>query len=220
MTPAELPVFPLPNAVVFPEQQLPLHIFEPRYRQMVRDALEQNPLSATSVGPCLVIAKLVSSTQPGEPPFASIATIAKITAHHRLSDGRYNIVVEGLVRAHVEEIESDKLYRRVRCTPIAEPQGALADAPIAERMALMSLVAQVMQIARERSPGLEFVMPPELTAARMAFRVADKLLVDSAARQSVLELDTGVARVRRTTEAIAELLTEIQPKQETATRWS
>ncbi len=210
--PSTLPLFPLPNCVLFPEQQMPLHIFEPRYRQMVRDALDSEPY--------IVVAQLVSSESPGEPAFSPIATIGKITAHQRLSDGRYNIVVEGVIRASLDEIDSEKLYRMVRCTPLAEPQGPLADAPVGERMALLSLVGRVMQIARERSPGVSFVMPEGVTAARLAFRVADKLLVDSPARQSVLDADTGVSRVRRATEAVAELLTEIQPVDESTTRWS
>lgn len=210
--PAMLPIFPLPNCVLFPEQQMPLHIFEPRYRQMVRDALDSAPY--------IVIARLISSADPGAAEFERVATIGKITAHQRLSDGRYNIVVEGMVRAVISEIDSDKLYRRVHCTPIAEPQGDDAEAPIGERMALLSLVSQVMQIARARSPGLEFVLPEHSTAARMAYKIADKLLVDSAARQAVLEADSAVARVRLTTAAVAELLTEIQPRDESSKRWS
>jgi Lon protease-like protein len=206
-------VFPLPNAVLFPEQRMPLHIFEPRYRQMVRDALESQPY--------LVMA-YQSPQETGDPPACSrIATIGQIVAHQRLSDGRFNIVLEGMVRATVEEVASDKPYRRVQCTPIVEPQGADADAPASERMALVSLVGRVMQRARDKSPDLEFVLPEAVTASRLAFLVADKLLVDGASRQRVLEAPDAVARLRRCTEGVAAVLSEITPKaQGDARRWS
>lgn len=199
-----IPVFPLPNTVLFPEQRIPLHIFEPRYRQMVRDALESQPY--------IVLSLLVPDSREDPPRFATIATIGRITAHQRLSDGRFNIILEGMVRASLEEVPCDKLYRRVRCTPILEPQGDAADAPASERMALVSLVSRVMQRARERAPDLEFVLPEGVTAARLAFIVADKLLVDGAARQRVLEAPDTPSRVRRCAEGVAAVLSEISPK--------
>jgi Lon protease-like protein len=199
-----IPVFPLPNAVLFPEQRMPLHIFEPRYRQMVRDALASQPY--------LVLACIPAGDDGAVPALPPIATIGRIVAHQRLSDGRFNLVLEGLVRAALDEVPSESLYRRVRCTPRLEPQGALADAPAAERMALISLVGRVMQRARERAPDLEFVLPEGLSAARLAFLVADKLLVDGGARQRVLDADTGEERVRRCTEGVAALLAELHPR--------
>lgn len=183
---------------------MPLHIFEPRYRQMVRDALESQPF---------VVLAYQSPRETGDPPaFAKIATIGRITAHQRLSDGRFNIILEGQVRVAIEEVQSDKLYRRVQCAPIAEPQNEAADAPASERMALVSLVGRVMQRAREKAPEVEFVLPEGVTAARLAFMVAEKLLVDGAARQRVLEASDTATRLRRCTESVAALLSEIAPK--------
>lgn len=208
-----IPVFPLPNAVLFPDQRMPLHIFEPRYRQMVRDALESQPF--------IVLAQLDADSADDPPKFSSIATIGRITAHQRLSDGRFNIVLEGMVRAHIDEVPCDKMYRRVRCTPILEPQGPDADAPAADRMALVSLVSRVMQKARERAPDLEFVLPEGVTAARLAFIVADKLLVDGAARQRVLDAMDTPTRLRRCAEGVAALLSDIAPRDTgDARRWS
>jgi Lon protease-like protein len=208
-----MPVFPLPNAVLFPEQRMPLHIFEPRYRQMVRDALESKPF--------IVLACLPEKPSGDPPALPRIATIGRITAHQRLSDGRFNIVLEGMVRAVIDEVPSEKQYRLVRCAPILEPQAEAADAPAAERMALVSLVGRVMQRARERSPDLEFVLPEGISAARLAFLVADKLLIDGTARQRVLEADTGPARVQRCAEGVAALLSELAPRTSADSRsWS
>ena len=198
-----LPVFPLPNTVLLPEQQLPLHIFEPRYRQMVRDALEGAPY--------LVVALIEGDPQREPTAFAPIATAGKIVAHQRLADGRFNILVEGAVRVALEEIPSTQLYRRVRCTAIAEPYGEDADVPAAERTAMLSMVGMVMQAVRAKNPDAEFKPPAGLTAARLATRITDRLIADARWRQRVLEASHPRERVARTTEALAQLIHEVSP---------
>jgi ATP-dependent Lon protease len=195
-----LPVFPLPSTVLFPEQQLPLHIFEPRYRQMVRDALESAPF---------IVVALIEGDPNVEPTrFARVATAGRITAHQRLSDGRFNILVDGAVRVAIEEVETPTLYRRVRCTPLAEPVDAL-DVPEHERGAMLSVLGMVMQLARRQTPTAEFKAPTDLDAARLAFRITDRVITDAAWRQKVLVAETAVERVRRTTAALASLLSEL-----------
>ena len=195
-----LPVFPLPNAVLFPEQQLPLHIFEPRYRQMVRDALEGSSY--------IVVAMIEGDPNAEKPRFAKIASAGRISAHQRLSDGRFNILVEGAVRVALDEVPSEQLYRRVKCTPLPEPADAL-EVPEHDRAAMLSVLGMVMQLARKQTPTAEFKSPGDLDAARLAFRIADRVVTDSAWRQKVLEAPTAVIRVRRTTEALASLLSEL-----------
>jgi ATP-dependent Lon protease len=195
-----LPVFPLPSTVLFPEQQLPLHIFEPRYRQMVRDALESAPF---------IVVALIEGDPNAEPTrVARVATAGRIAAHQRLSDGRFNILVDGAVRVAIEEVESRALYRRVRCTPMPEPADAL-DVPEHERGAMLSVLGMVMQFARKQTPSAEFKTPTDLDAGRLAFRVTDRVITDAAWRQKVLEADTALERVRRTTAALASLLSEL-----------
>jgi Lon protease-like protein len=102
--PLRIPVFPLAGALLFPRAQLPLHIFEPRYRAMVRDALATN--------------QLIGMIQPrgvGEPPpLFEVGCIGRIAGAEELEDGRFNIVLEGLGRFRVaREAEVDTLYRQV-----------------------------------------------------------------------------------------------------------
>src|SRR6185436_12491024 len=101
------PLFPLPNVVLFPHVALPLHIFEPRYRQMVADALEGDRLIA--------IALLKPGWEPdydGRPPIHEMVCLGRITSHEELESGRYNIVVTGIHRAVVvEEVEGETPYR-------------------------------------------------------------------------------------------------------------
>ncbi len=113
-------LFPLPNIVFFPHVMQPLHIFEPRYRQMTADALEGDRLIA------LVL------TQPGwekeyagNPKIYRVATLGKIVADQRLDDGRYNILLRGLHRIHLsEELPQTKLYRKARAELLVEGEDA------------------------------------------------------------------------------------------------
>ena len=102
--PLRIPVFPLAGALLFPRAQLPLHIFEPRYRAMVRDSLAGD--------------RLIGMIQPrgaGEPPdLFEIGCLGRIGAAEALDDGRFNIVLEGLGRFRVvREASVDTPYRQV-----------------------------------------------------------------------------------------------------------
>jgi Lon protease-like protein len=99
-----IPVFPLAGAILFPGAQLPLHIFEPRYRAMVADALAAD--------------RLIGMVQPrdqGEPPaLFGIGCLGKIVGADALDDGRYNIVLEGLGRFRIaREANVETAYRQV-----------------------------------------------------------------------------------------------------------
>ncbi len=102
-------LFPLPNVVLFPRVIQPLHIFEPRYKQMVEDALEDNRLIAL----CLLqpIAGLGGSTSPIYPDIC----IGQILQEERLPDGRFNLLLQGVSRAKIiSEVNNGKLYRTAK----------------------------------------------------------------------------------------------------------
>lgn len=102
--PLRVAVFPLAGALLFPGVQLPLHIFEPRYRAMVRDALASDRLIA-----------MVQPRDEGDPPaLFEIGCIGEIVSSEELEDGRFNIVLEGLTRFRVVgEAKVDTPYRQV-----------------------------------------------------------------------------------------------------------
>jgi Lon protease-like protein len=106
-----VPVFPLAGALLFPRAQLPLHIFEPRYRAMIRDALASDRL----IG--MVQPKDPGSDAPGEeepPALFDVGCLGRIGACEELEDGRFNIVLEGLSRFRIaREAVVDTLYRQV-----------------------------------------------------------------------------------------------------------
>lgn len=102
-----VPVFPLPNVVLFPFVALPLHIFEERYRRMVEDALEEERLIAMA----LLKPGWEASNDP-TPPIHEMVCLGRITAEERFPSGEFNIVVTGIHRAViVDELQSDLPYR-------------------------------------------------------------------------------------------------------------
>lgn len=112
-----VPVFPLPGVFLYPHQVLPLHVFEPRYRQLVGDLLD---------GPGRFVIGTVTQGQsrtrpPAQPPeLLPVAGLGEILRHEKLPDGRYQIWVLGLSRVRIDEVPSDRLYRQVRCAPFVE----------------------------------------------------------------------------------------------------
>jgi Lon protease-like protein len=83
-----VPIFPLGGALLFPRAQLPLHIFEPRYRTMIRDALDQDQL----------IGMIQPRDQTEPPSLFDVGCLGRIVGSEELEDGRFNIVLEGVRR--------------------------------------------------------------------------------------------------------------------------
>ncbi|MGL4422215.1 MAG: LON peptidase substrate-binding domain-containing protein [Gemmataceae bacterium] len=100
-------LFPLPNLVLFPQVVQGLHIFEPRYRELMADALAADM--------CITLATLCPNWErdyDARPPIDAVACIGRIIQHDRLPDGRFNLRLKGLARVRIiEELPSDKLYR-------------------------------------------------------------------------------------------------------------
>lgn len=103
-------LFPLPNLVLFPSMMQALHIFEPRYRQMTADALADDRLIAM-----VLLRPGWEAKYQNNPPIYSMACLGRILNDEKLADGRYNLQLRGLCRAHiVGEVPSDKPYRSAR----------------------------------------------------------------------------------------------------------
>lgn len=118
-------LFPLPAPALYPRVVQPLHLFEERYLAMMRDALDGDGLIAAAV------------LKPGwevdyasRPPLESVACLGKVVAHHRLEDGRYNLLLAGVARVELlNEIEPPEAFRRarVRLMSESEPPAASED---------------------------------------------------------------------------------------------
>src|SRR5262245_62011941 len=110
-----LPIFPLPNVVLFPNVFQPLHIFEQRYREMVADALATDRL----IGMVLLRPGWESDYE-GRPPVYPIGCSGVITHVERLNDGRFNLVLRGVERFRIMREDQSRLYRRAVVEPLNE----------------------------------------------------------------------------------------------------
>src|SRR5689334_1354808 len=141
MLPSSIPLFPLPNVVLFPNVFLPLHIFEPRYREMVADALAGDRI--------IGIVLLRPGWEPeydGRPAVYNIGCAGVVTNAERLPDGRYNIVLQGLEKFRVVDEDDSRAYRIAQVEGIPENNGSAGD-------------RQPMREARRR---LESILVPRL----------------------------------------------------------
>ena len=165
-----VPVFPLAGALLFPRAQMPLHIFEPRYRAMVRDALASDGLIA-----------MVQPRDQNEPPgLFEIGCIGRISASDELEDGRFNIVLEGLGRFRIaREAEVETPYRQVD----ADRDGFDEEEEEPEPLAIAQR-AELEREARRYADALGYQVDWEAVG-----RLDDEMLVNGIAQ--IAPLDVG-----------------------------
>ena len=149
MLPSEIPIFPLPNVVLFPSALLPLHIFEPRYRAMVADALESERLIGL-----VMLRPGWESHYDGTPEVYPIGCAGFITHADRLPDGRFNIMLRGLEKFRILDErparEGVERYRIARIESIKEAKSGVTAASHAARQRLEKLLARKLQKTRPR----------------------------------------------------------------------
>lgn len=103
-------IFPLPNLVLYPHVMQPLHIFEDRYREMLEDALAGDQLIAMAL-----LKPGWEDDYESRPPMAQYGCLGKVVAHHRLDDGRYNLLLMGVQRVRIiEELQPLRSFRQAR----------------------------------------------------------------------------------------------------------
>jgi uncharacterized protein len=185
-----LPLFPL-TTVLFPEMLLPLHIFEPRYRLLVRRCMDEDrPFGVVLIrsGP--------EVGAPAEPH--AIGTEAKIMAFSPLSDGRSYIVVRGGRRFHVDSATADAepyLVGRIRYLEEREGEEAPGRAAVAVEAYGQYIVA-VMAVTDDARGERAIVDELATVSPREAsYRIAASLAVDASERQRLLELSTDAERL-------------------------
>ena len=116
-----IPVFPLDDVVLLPHAVLPLHIFEPRYRQMMADALD----GAGQIAMATFQGERWREEYHGRPPLRPAVCVGQIARHEKLADGRYNLLLQGVCRARIEqesEADAERMYREARLSPIDDPE--------------------------------------------------------------------------------------------------
>lgn len=189
-----LPLFPL-QTVLFPGALLPLHVFEPRYRALVRDILETH--RALSV---VLVTNPLDVDAHGQPAIASIAGAGVIVDYAELPDGRYNILVRGRARVHLRELPFEPPYRRAAATVLESPEAEVSQADLTS---LISAATSFTSLVRERERSFELPLPKNAVPAVIADLCAHHLVIDPRERQAILEMLDVPARVRRVAEVLA-----------------
>ncbi len=148
--PDVIPIFPLPTVVLLPGEVLPLHIFEPRYLEMVRDSIASHHV----IGMVEVMPGFENDL-PGSPPVRDIGCVGFIASHEELPDGRFLLWLFGLERFRIEEeIEANTQYRQARVLYEPTPESPVRLAEIRPlRQELRSLLPGLVDLdgaAREQ----------------------------------------------------------------------
>lgn len=181
--PETLPLFPLPGVALFPDLPLPLHIFEPRYRAMLRDA---------RAGSKFIGVIQVRPGEEGEPrPIFSVGCAGRIEGVAELQDGRSNIVLRGVSRFEVvEEIRDERPYRSARVSPLIEK--------VLDEEALTESLAHVLHEIGQIDEGMSLLArTDEAPKALVVNMLAQLLPLGELERQSLIEAPTVDERARR-----------------------
>ena len=185
----DVPVFPLPQVVLLPGARLPLHIFEPRYRTMLRDCLASHRLLAVAI----LAPPASAAPNAPHPPIARIAGVGKVVEHEPLPDGRSNILVVGQARVLLDELPFHPPYRRAHAT-------VLVDRPVSvpehEKAALVSAAAGFASEVKKHDPTFTLRLPRQHDAGALADACAHQLVIDPEVRMRLLEETDPLVRVR------------------------
>jgi Lon protease-like protein len=188
-----LPLFPLPNVVLFPNVFLPLHVFETRYREMVADALAGDRLIGM-----VLLRPGWDRDYEGRPPIYSTGCTGVLTHAERLPDGRFNLVLRGIERFRVLEEDDALTYRRA----VVEP---LRDQPIgaADRTAILNQRAKLESMVGSKESGAgDPRMPASMSDEDLVHALAQYLELEPLEKQALLETPSLRARA----ESLVELL--------------
>ncbi|ANU07024.1 LON peptidase substrate-binding domain-containing protein [Paraurantiacibacter namhicola] len=171
--PTRLSIFPLTGAILFPGLQLPLHIFEPRYRELVGSALARD--------------RKIAMIQPREPvdgaPLYDVGCVGRIEDVEAMEDGRYNIVLSGEQRFRViREIQPNTQFRQVEAELLDEPQDEYLT--LGERA---SLEAESRDFADRQGYAVDWDSVGQLDDASLVNGVSQIAPFDPAAKQALLE---------------------------------
>ena len=175
-----LSIFPLPGALLFPGMHLPLHIFEPRYKAMVSDAMARDRRIA------MIQPKLEIGAQSDRPPLYDIGCVGRIIEVEALDDGRYNVILEGVALFRVlRELDAPTAFRQIE----AELLPVRGD----ETLSLgrrSSLELESRRFADAQGYSVDWDAVEQLDDESLVNGIAQIAPFDAAAKQALLEAQT------------------------------
>ena len=186
-----VPLFPLPNVVLFPRAVLPLHVFEERYKAMTADALRgQRQVAMALLKPGW------ERNYHGRPAIEPIVCVGTILTHERLSDGRYNFLLQGHTRARVVREYGEASYRVAELEPLHETPSLEIDLS-EERRRLTDLFEQSGLAALSLGRRFRELLSSSVATAHVADLIAFNFLDDIELKQELLADGDVRRRVNR-----------------------
>lgn len=199
---AALPIFPLPGTVFFPHTLLPLHVFEPRYRQMTQQVIDgHGHLAVVLVDP--------RNTTQKPTACAAVAGLGRLVHHEKLPDGRFHILLQGVGRvAFDDELPADGLlYRRTKAHLLVDDEDGVAE----EVATLRGCYARLLEAHPECKETLGDLPLRLSSPSVLADLVCAALLDDVATRQQALEERSLQRRLKLANDALATMLLRSLP---------
>jgi Lon protease-like protein len=204
-----LPLFPLPNVVLFPNVFLPLHIFEARYRDMVADAVATDRMLGM-----VLLRPGWEREYEGRPPIYGVGCSGVVTHIERLPDGRYNLVLRGLERFQIVDEDHQRSYRRAVIEPLPDRPLTDEDRTVIRRQ--RSKLESMLSPAVEKAGGFpklqagqsggskvpDSTMPSSMSDEDLVNALAQYLDFEPLEKQALLEK----AGLRTRAESLVELL--------------
>ena len=174
MTAQRISIFPLTGAIIFPSMQLPLHIFEPRYRDLVSDSLARDRK----------IGMIQPKGQGNHPPLFRVGCLARIQDVEAMDDGRYNIILEGVQRFSViKELDVATSFRQVEAELWDEDEMG-ETLSLAERA---SIEIESRRFAESQGYNVDLAAVSQLDDYSLVNAIAQIAPFDFAAKQALLE---------------------------------
>jgi len=187
MLPSSIPLFPLPNVVLFPNVFLPLHIFEPRYRKMVADTLAGDRIIGM-----VLLRPGYETNYDGRPPIYQVGCAGVITHSQPLADGRYDIVLRGMEKFRVVSENESEPYRIGLVESMPELVPADEAQPLRQqRQRLEAVLAAAIERVRS-----EPKFPPSVPDEDLVNALAQYLDLETLEHQALLECNGVLARCR------------------------
>lgn len=188
--PDTIPIFPLPNVVLFPDTYLPLHIFEPRYQEMVADTLKQEAY----IGMTLLQEGQLHDAH-GNPAVCSPGCVGRITTFRPLRDGCSDLILHGLSRYTIEEELPGKSYRRAKiAVPSHHPFQTIGDDAV--RSTLVELAVRYLQ-ARQVQEVCVFITRESIAETVLVNSLSSCLDFTPIEKQFLLESESLYQQTRR-----------------------
>jgi uncharacterized protein len=193
--PSIVPLFPLPHLVFFPRTYLPLHIFEPRYREMVEYALSTHQMIGM-----VLLKEGWEIDYEGSPPIHSMGCVGRIVNVQRLQDGRFNILLQGLRRVEVKEEVGVESFRRGRVV-VKEVALSKTELPMNLRTEVIKAVSGIIR-TQEESIGLSALLQQSLQDDVLIQNLSFGLNFTPLEKQFLLESESLLQQARRLLELL------------------